>query len=352
VINATVNDVPMQEGVDFYIRAGYDTFTHNIFVPIVSFAPGDVISITYNYPIADGAGGNYVGGNLGYDWTDTMFAYGYMYPVSISETSAALNRNPYFFMETIPKGEIDFRWNYIAGAKPRQGFFKIDILDVVKCTGAYCTRGDGVYNAVYLPGADLDDTDVCHIGILDLVTITGKYALTFGRPPTHSFTVVCGSEGSAGWIGLLGATQVTIDEIQGMTVILNITTGRISFALNVGSDWGEARGTFLAGGLKPWRAYVDGRRIGYATEEDFDSEEDIYVSGGTGNPEVDVRSTCYWHATNVKKTEDNMNTNFDPNYSSTQGRVTGSRISSGQGKSTIIYDKPDGSHERLKITIN
>jgi hypothetical protein len=193
VINATVNDVPMQEGVDFYIRAGYDTFTHNIFVPIASFAPGDVISITYNYPIADGAGGNYVGGNLGYDWTDTMHAYGYMYPVSISETSAALNRNPYFFMETIPKGEIDFRWNYIAGAKPRQGFFKIDILDVVKCTGAYCTRGDGVFNAVYLPGADLDDTDVCHIGILDLVTITGKYALTFGKQPLTTVGVVGGT---------------------------------------------------------------------------------------------------------------------------------------------------------------
>jgi hypothetical protein len=56
-------------------------------------------------------------------------------------------------------------------------------LDVVKCTGSYCTRGDGVFNAVYLPGADLDDTDVCHLGILDLVTITGKYANTFGRPP-------------------------------------------------------------------------------------------------------------------------------------------------------------------------
>jgi hypothetical protein len=183
VKNATVNGAPMTEGVDFYIRAGYDTFTHNVFVPISSFAAGDAIVINYYYAIPDGAGGSYVGGNLGYDWTDTMYAYGYHYPVSISSTSAALNRNPYFHLETIPKGEIDFRWNYVAGAKPRQGFFKIDILDVVKCTGSYCTRGDGVYNAVYLPGADLDDTDVCHIGILDLVTITGKYANTFGRPP-------------------------------------------------------------------------------------------------------------------------------------------------------------------------
>jgi hypothetical protein len=193
VVNATVNGVRMQDGVDFYIRAGYDTFMHNRFVPLRAFAPGDVISITYYYPQPGGAGGTYIGGNLGYDWTDTMFAYGYMYPVSISTTSAALNKNPYFHMETIPKGEIDFRWNYVAGAKPRDGFFKIDILDVVKCTGSYCTRGDGVYNAVYLPGADLDDTDVCHIGILDLVTITGKYANTFGKQPLTTVGVVGGN---------------------------------------------------------------------------------------------------------------------------------------------------------------
>jgi hypothetical protein len=193
VINATVNGSPIYEYSQFYVRAGYDTFSHNIFVNLTSFAPTDVITIYYTIPIANGAGGTYLGGNLGYDWTDTMYAYGYMYPVSISSTSAALNRNPYFHMETIPKGEIDFRWNWVAGAKPRDGFFKIDILDVVKCTGAYCTRGDGVYNAVYLPGADLDDTDVCHIGILDLVTITGKYANTFGKQPLTTVGVVGGN---------------------------------------------------------------------------------------------------------------------------------------------------------------
>jgi hypothetical protein len=188
VVSATANGLPIYEGIDYYIRAGYDTFLHNVFVPMRAFAPGDVIVIDYVYPIAGGAGGTYIGGNLGYDWTDTMYAYGYMYPVAISTTSAALNRNPYFHMETVPKGEIDFRWNYVAGPKPRDGFFKIDILDVVKCTGAYCTRGDGVFNPVYLPGADLDDTDVCHIGILDLVTITGKYANTFGRRTTFYST--------------------------------------------------------------------------------------------------------------------------------------------------------------------
>jgi hypothetical protein len=239
VVNATVNGVRMQDGVDFYIRAGYDTFMHNRFVPLRAFAPGDVISITYYYPQPGGAGGTYIGGNLGYDWTDTMFAYGYMYPVSISTTSAALNKNPYFHMETIPKGEIDFRWNYVAGAKPRDGFFKIDILDVVKCTGSYCTRGDGVYNAVYLPGADLDDTDVCHIGILDLVTITGKYANTFGRQPTS----------------VLGAAGGTTSGLTG-TVALNITTP-ISYKYRIlpGPVWRTFQNYYYYGPSTTWTIY-------------------------------------------------------------------------------------------------
>ena len=112
-----------------------------------------------------------------------MFACGYHYPVSIDTTIAALDANPHFFLESIPEGEIDFRWNWAAGSKPRRGFFKIDILDVVKCTGAYCTRGDGTLNPLYNPSADLDSNDLCHIGILDLVAVTGKYARTFGKPP-------------------------------------------------------------------------------------------------------------------------------------------------------------------------
>ncbi len=180
---ATKNGANMTEGVDYYIRAGYDTFTHNVFVPMTAFAPGDQIFIKYYYAIYDGAGGLYIGGNLGYDWEDTMYAYGYAYPLSISGTNAALNKNPYYFMEMVPKGEIDFRYYFKAGTKPRSGNYKIDILDVVKCTGAYSTKGDQAFNELYLAGADIDDNDLCHIGILDLVTITGKYANTWGKPP-------------------------------------------------------------------------------------------------------------------------------------------------------------------------
>jgi hypothetical protein len=261
VINATVNGEGMWEDGQFYIRAGYDTFCHNVFVNLTSFAPTDVITIYYTKPIVGGAGGTYLGGNLGCDWTDTMYAYGYMYPVSISSTSAALNRNPYFHMETVPKGEIDFRWNYVTGSKPRDGFFKIDILDVVKCTGAYCTRGDGVYNTVYLPGADLDDSDVCHIGILDLVTITGKYALTFGRKQTivstHSwnYVTVTGQHTLSDY-----ASDFTIDNLQNAIVTApdsdsNLTNGyQFKCVKSDPSKAAKASGTFKNSGgrLERW----------------------------------------------------------------------------------------------------
>lgn len=193
VINATCNGNPIYEGVDFYIRAGYDVYCHNVFVALRSFNPTDIITISYRTPIPGGADGTFLGGNAGYDWTDTMFAYGLYYPVALTSTEAALNKNPYFFLETPILGEIDWRWFWISGPKPRKGYFKIDILDVVKCTGSYCHRGDGPFDPVYMPGADLDKNDLGHVGILDLVTITGVYARTFGMVPASTVGVVGGT---------------------------------------------------------------------------------------------------------------------------------------------------------------
>ncbi len=90
--------------------------------------------------------------------------------------------------------EVDWHWNWEDPAKPRSGRFKVNILDVVKCASAYGTRGDGTYNPLHLPNADLDANDLCHIGILDLATITSKYGQTF-RPATiicHSRTIIAG----------------------------------------------------------------------------------------------------------------------------------------------------------------
>jgi hypothetical protein len=192
VINATADGSPIVEDTDYYIRAGYDIYCHNMFVN-EAVTPGDTVTIYYLKGRTDGAGGTFVGGNLGYGWEDNMFAYGTHYPVAISSTSAALNKNPFFLLETPLLGEVDWRWYYTAGPKPRKGNFKIDILDVVKCTSAYSSRGDGIFNPLYLPGADIDASDLCHIGILDLVTITGKYARTFGKVPNTVFGIAGGT---------------------------------------------------------------------------------------------------------------------------------------------------------------
>jgi ABC-type transport system substrate-binding protein len=183
IISATVNGTSMEENVDFYIRAGYDVYTHDIFVPLRTVGANDTITISYWFAKPNGANGAYLGGNLGLTWTDTMYAYGYHYPTSITATTASLKKNPYYFLETPLLGEIDWRWYWNGTTKPRSGYFRVDILDIVKCTSAYCTRGDGAYDPLYVPGADLDNSDLCHIGILDLVTIIAKYGQTFGEPP-------------------------------------------------------------------------------------------------------------------------------------------------------------------------
>jgi hypothetical protein len=98
----------------------------------------------------------------------------------------------YFFLDGRPTGpdqsppilgEVDWQWYWVGITRPRSGYYRINIFDVVSATGAYCSRGDGTYNPRYFPGADIDPTDLCHVGIFDLVSITGQYGRTFGTPP-------------------------------------------------------------------------------------------------------------------------------------------------------------------------
>jgi ABC-type transport system substrate-binding protein len=187
VINATVDGDPIRENEDFYVRGGYDVITHNIFVNLTSLAPTDSVTINYYRAIPNGADGFYLGGNLGYDWNDTMYSYGPYYPTSIdvANSNAALKRNPHFFLETPLLGEIDWRWYWEGTTKPRSGHYAISIFDIVKSAVAYDTRGDGGYNPRYLPAADIDPNDPCHIGIYDIVTATGGYGKNFGAPPVH-----------------------------------------------------------------------------------------------------------------------------------------------------------------------
>ena len=200
LISATANGVPITECTNFTIRSGYDLYCHGTFVN-KNVPEGQTVVLTYwkaKYDPATGSGarGTYLGGNLGLDWKDTMYSYGHHYPISINPAvggSASLNRNPWFFLTPL-LGECDWVWIWDAPAQnyqnwhntsqthPIGGYFKIDILDVVKATGSYCHSGTATYDKDYFPGADLDKDDPGHVGILDLVTITGKYAKTFGYP--------------------------------------------------------------------------------------------------------------------------------------------------------------------------
>ena len=130
----------------------------------------------------------------GLDWTQTWYNYGPFYPISITPGvggSVSFNKNPYYWMPTPPLGETDWRWIWetpggIPGpSNPGRdgGHFKIEIYDVVKATASYCHFGSGPYDPKYFPGGDLDASDIGHVGIYDVVSITGKYATEWGAPP-------------------------------------------------------------------------------------------------------------------------------------------------------------------------
>lgn len=140
---------------------------------------GTPIQVTY---WARGDAQGYTPGNL--PWQEILIGTGPHYMTTTDlYTYSSFKANRNHFLETPLLGEIDWRWYYQDATKPRKGYYQINILDVVKCTAAYCTRGDGAPNPKWLPGADIDSYDLCHIGIFDLVTVTGKYGRTFGTPP-------------------------------------------------------------------------------------------------------------------------------------------------------------------------
>jgi len=120
----------------------------------------------------------------GVRWQDILEGCGTHYVLNFDEDQGMfLNANTHFFLETPILGEIDWRYTCIPGAKPRSGYFKVDVLDVVKVTGAYCSRGDGTPPPQWNVGADIDPSDVGHVGILDLVQVNNNYGKTFGIPP-------------------------------------------------------------------------------------------------------------------------------------------------------------------------
>lgn len=125
----------------------------------------------------------------GLPWQQTMYSLDTHYPVSMTHDppgvgdTISLAKNEHLFLEGPILGEIDWTWKWASDPKPRGDNYKIDIFDLTRAADAYCTRDDGAYDPKYFNGAGCDPTDLCHIGIFDLVTITSAYGKTFSAPP-------------------------------------------------------------------------------------------------------------------------------------------------------------------------
>jgi len=187
VISADISGLPLTEGDDYLILGNEMIYCHNIFECLRDLGAG-IVTITYWTSDVD-PHGYYL---AGLHWTSTWYSAGLFHPIDIVPGVGgyvSFKRNEFFFLETPPLGETDWRWYWEAGGGPGRpgrdsGYFEINIYDVVKAAASYCHRGDGLYDPLYFPGADLDPVDLCHIGIYDIVTICGKYGMKWGTPPS------------------------------------------------------------------------------------------------------------------------------------------------------------------------
>jgi ABC-type transport system substrate-binding protein len=93
----------------------------------------------------------------------------------------------------VPLGEIDWRYYTISGGSwssrtlpppKNDGYYTINIYDVVTVATAYYSRGTAIPDANWQAGADLA-APVGFVNIYDVVTVTGKYGMKWGSPPPN-----------------------------------------------------------------------------------------------------------------------------------------------------------------------
>jgi hypothetical protein len=183
MISADRGGTPLTEGVDYEILGtGKPTYKHDVVHFLVN-QPAGVITFNYYEPTAD-PHGYFIGG---LPWQTTWYGVGGpYYPINISTGVggvASLGANTHYWHETPPKGEIDWKWTWVGSTKPRSGYYKVSVFDAVRLLHAYCTRSDGAFDPRNFPGADIDASDLCHVGLYDAVTQLGNYAERFGEPP-------------------------------------------------------------------------------------------------------------------------------------------------------------------------
>jgi hypothetical protein len=176
-------DIQLIQGVDFEIFYHGSPLTHNEIHWLRPLEPGEWIVFDYWTSLPGSADGFWLGG---LNWDLWMYTLGPYYPINIVPGvggQAIFNCNPSHFLGAPLLGEIDWKYTFTGTVKPRSGYFQVFLFDAVKLLGAYCKRGDGSHDPAWFPGADIDPTDLCHVGLYDAVTILGKYGQKFGIPP-------------------------------------------------------------------------------------------------------------------------------------------------------------------------
>ncbi|RLI44585.1 hypothetical protein DRO69_07040 [Candidatus Bathyarchaeota archaeon] len=204
VENVTVDGVALEEGVDYWVRqnaTGAYSFNRIYFNTAVS---GD-LEINYWRIIGD-PHGYFPGSDT--DWETTTYSIGpYTLVEYVTGSHALFMKNPYYFLETPPLGEIDWLWwwgdrdasrpapQHPEG--PRTGYFHVELTDVVYACMGY--GGQGYMEPdppgppepppFWVPGADLAPTYTSEVpygglvDIYDLTTVLINYDTQFGNTP-------------------------------------------------------------------------------------------------------------------------------------------------------------------------
>jgi len=168
---------PLTVGTDLemYLDARTSPGPHKCTIRVINPAYySTTIEVSY---LAAGDALGYTPGNV--PWDQITEGHGMFYITDYTPGaggSATLKRNPRYWMETAPLGEIDFV------RKTAPDCLQIDIFDVVTAASAYGSQGGGVPDSNWFPGADLAP-ECCVIDIFDIVTITARYGTRFDIVP-------------------------------------------------------------------------------------------------------------------------------------------------------------------------
>jgi len=177
----TVDATPLTLGVD------YNLFGYGRDIPgtlnITTPQSGTLIVDYWAYGDPHG----FTPGDLA--WEEILVGSGMYYITSFTPGvggGATFERNPYYWMETPPIGEVDFVWKWESGPKPRSGYYKIDIYDIVMAIGEYGSDGTGIPDSAmehrrWFPGADFAPPGG-KINIYDVVSMVSQYGQTFAAP--------------------------------------------------------------------------------------------------------------------------------------------------------------------------